>query len=78
MNEGYGRSVVLMDPPTGMLGLLWRVGRQSWRVRKWSRIARRARRREGEAREMLALRVCARHRGSLLELLRRDFRREEL
>ncbi len=76
--EAFGRSEVYMDPPNGMLACLGRVGRQSWRVRKWSRIARRARRREGEAREMLALRVRERHRGSLLELLRWGFRREEL
>ena len=72
--EGFGRSVTLMNPPANPFAFVYRVGRQAYRVMKWSRIARGARRREGEVAEICALRTRERHRGRLLELLRQGIR----
>jgi hypothetical protein len=65
--QGYGRSLVLMDPPAGVLGYLGAVGRSSCEVLRWR--ARRVRA-TGTRAEMRAVREVEREKGRLKQLLR--------
>lgn len=65
--KGYGRSTVIMDPPSGVIGYLGALSRSGRGVIRWSKRARTA---ENKRQEMNAVRECERSKGRLLQLLR--------